>query len=253
MPRCTFIQLTIGVILLTLLQACSSTDIRQIVDRINPFPSRPHPTDPGLTAPGWHRNITATYFDIAQYNPPQTAWNDMDPLQENPYYLALPMNNRVPGMSGYGECKNRWVEIVSAATGKKAFGQWEDVGPWVVNDAAYVFDDTGQTRPFAEIYQGQYWNIYCEQSGTGARKPRKILNDAGIDLSPLLAQALEIRGKGKVHWRFVDAAQVTPGPWTQRISTTPPHYRKKSFTLFNIEYKHWERTTTLRQGLQNEQ
>ncbi len=205
----------------------------------------PKPQDtPRHDYSGWHRNIIATYFDIAQYSPSQTAWNDVDPLSENPYYLALPFNDRVPGMGKYGQCKNRWVEIVNAATGKRAFGQWEDVGPWFVNDVEYVFDERCTTRPFAEIHKGERWNIYRKRSGSGVRKPRKVLNGAGIDLSPVLAQELGIGGKGEVHWRFVASRNVPSGPWKRHISTSPPRWRKRFYSFMGENLKPWEMTTT---------
>jgi hypothetical protein len=194
---------------------------------------------------GWHQNIRATYFDIALYPTQQTAWNDIDPVgEENPYYLALPLNDYVPGYKRYGPCKNRWVEIVNASSGERAFGQWEDVGPWFVNDVDYVFDHTGTVRPFAETHKGQNLNIYRESNGKGARRPREILNSAGIDLSPILLEALGIRGRGFVHWRLVDADRVADGPWKRKISTLPPHYRQKFYFFFGEIYRPWELTTT---------
>ena len=193
---------------------------------------------------GWHQNIIATYFDIAAYPKPQTAWNDIDALDENPYYFALPVNNRVPGYGEYGTCKNRWVEIVNSDSGQRAFGQWEDVGPWFVNDAEYVFDRTGTVRPFAETHKEEIWNIYREKEGKGARRPRVVLNSAGIDLSPLLAQAAGIAGKGRVNWRFVDAHEVTDGPWNGHVSNRPTRYRQSFLRSLGLGFKPWERTTT---------
>ncbi len=192
----------------------------------------------------WHKDITGTYFDIAEYPTPQTAWNDMDALDENPFYLALPFNDRVPGFREYGSCKNRWVEVVVVSTGQRGFGQWEDVGPWFVNDVNYVFDSTGKTRPFSELHEGEYWNIYCGDQGSGVRKPRRILNSAGIDLSPALANAIGLGGKNQVNWRFVDASQVADGPWKDKISESKPHYRQRFYFLFGLSYRSWELTTT---------
>ncbi len=240
------IQILLAVMAGMCLWGCTTGEIKILEDVFQ----RPTETTieeeqpPVESTSGWHRNITATYFDITEYSKPQTAWNDMDALEENPYYLALPMNNRVPGYGQYGTCKNRWVEIYCVDSGKTVYGQWEDVGPWFVNDAAYVFDSSGTIRPFAEQHEGQYWNIYREDEGKGSRKPRKVLNAAGIDLSPLLAQAAGIDGKGLVHWRFVDAADVPKGPWREKVSTSSAHYRQRFFMLFGVEHKHWELTTT---------
>lgn len=235
------------VLVIVLGGGCTQTDISSIT-KLFPFPIRPPETviseTPVDTGGSWHRNITATYFDIATYKRPQTAWNDMDALDENPYYLALPFNNHVPGLSGYGTCKNRWIEIVNVQTGQKAYGQWEDVGPWFVNDAAYVFDETGSIRPFAELHEGEEWSIYREQAGNGARKPRPVLNRAGIDLSPPLLAAAGISGKGLVDWRFIESDRVPDGPWKVKVSTSPPHYRQKFYSFHGIRFNPWELTTT---------
>ncbi len=232
-----------------LVSGCISTVV-QVIDnlpvpeQVDLPPTAEPPREPTEKASGWHRNIIATYFDIANYPTPQTAWNDIDPLTENPYYLALPFNNRVPGYQGYGQCKNRWVMLENAATGRRAYGQWEDVGPWFVNDVNYVFDEAGSVRPFAETHKGERWNIYRNRSGSGARAPRKVLNGAGIDLSPLLARELGIGGKGRVHWRFVALRDVPQGPWRERISTEPPQWRQRFYFYMGEEYKPWELTTT---------
>ena len=174
------------------LGGCSSADLARLSDIFNGPSPKSEPGSPGAENAAWHRNITTTYFDITQYARPQTAWNDVDPLTENPYYLALPLNNRIPGFGHHGQCKNRWVEIVNADSGKRAYGQWEDVGPWFVNDAAYVFGQSRATRPFAEQHVGESWSIYRETSGSGVRRPRRVRNRAGIDLSPRLANAVGI-------------------------------------------------------------
>ena len=42
---------------------------------------------------------------------------------------------------------------------------------------------------------------------------------SGLDLSPAVAAALGLDGRGRVSWRFVAAEQVPDGPWTE-IETT---------------------------------
>jgi hypothetical protein len=42
---------------------------------------------------------------------------------------------------------------------------------------------------------------------------------SGLDLSPAVAAALGLDGRGRVTWRFVDGGQVPHGPWTE-IETT---------------------------------
>ena len=199
--------------------------VSRMFEPMNPFASRSKRKRP--TGHGWHKDITATYFDITRANPPRTAWNDVDAIEENPYYFALPYNNMLKGVQNYGDCKNLWIEIVSATNGKKAFGQWEDVGPWFVNDSDYVFDNSGKVRPFAEMHLGEFWNILRQKETTNGYKPRKVLNEAGIDLSPQLAACINLQGKGKIHWRFVSESEVDSGPWKSRISRSLPHWRKR--------------------------
>lgn len=126
---------------------------------------------------------------------------------ENPFYFALPYGeftdagavrdsvDRIPWYDparppelGRSILKNRWIEV--RHTGRTAYAQWQDVGPFVEDDVDYVF---GEARP---------------------REPR-----AGLDLSPATAAALGIDGRGEVSWRFVRAADVPPGPWTEIVTT----------------------------------
>jgi hypothetical protein len=197
-----------------------------------PMPELPAPVvplpEPSITAPppepelgAWHVNILATCFDLSDSRRPRTAWNSIDPLKENPFHIALPFNDRVPGFEEYGPCKNRWVEIVNATTGERAFAQWEDVGPWFANDAEYVFDETGTVRPHAELQEGKRLNVFRSTNGTYRRPIRRIKNGAGIDLSPDLCKILNIDGQGLVNWRFVDEDSVPDGPWKLRVSTRP--------------------------------
>lgn len=131
--------------------------------------------------------------------------------KENTFYFALPFGDFTESgqkpkaalavvpwydsavKSGEPLLKNRWIEVTKG--NKKAYAQWEDVGPFESNDAAYVF---GTSRP---------------------KEPR-----AGIDLSPAVAEYLGIDGRGKVSWRFIDKNAVPDGPWKTRITISPPAY-----------------------------
>jgi hypothetical protein len=126
--------------------------------------------------------------------------------RENPFYFALPYGELDDGdtvkadlraVPWYGGetvsrsrsiLKNRWIEV--RLGGRTAYAQWQDVGPFGEDDPDYVF---GAARP---------------------REPR-----AGLDLSPATAAALGLDGRAQVSWRFVRAADVPAGPWTQ-IPTT---------------------------------
>lgn len=114
----------------------------------------------------------------------------------NPFYVALPFNDLAhPALArkwipwsdseapdGKSHCQGRWVEI-EGPNGKRIFAQWMDAGPFVTDDAGYVF---GNQRPRAS---------------------------AGIDVSPAVKEYLGLRGRDKVNWRFVDRRDVPPGPW----------------------------------------
>jgi hypothetical protein len=183
----------------------------------------------------WKQNITATVFWIgekpSENNPtPNTksswdqewvknfgGYDDPDPAMRhqeyrpqkfvpklNPFYIALPYNDvagpgeyrpeapraipwfgKVTPGPGKTMCKGRWLQIVYA--GRSCFAQWEDCGPWVTDDWEYVF---------------------------GNRPPKNTSNNsAAIDISPAVRDFLGMRSGEKVHWRFVEASQVPPGPW----------------------------------------
>ncbi|MCS7064095.1 MAG: hypothetical protein NZM04_08675 [Methylacidiphilales bacterium] len=116
----------------------------------------------------------------------------------NPFYVALPFNDvAYPELArkwvpwwqeGLGrwvsQCKGRWVEIRNKK-GESCFAQWEDVGPFVTNDAEYVF---GTARP-------------------------KAKNGVGLDVSPAVRDYLGLTGRDLTDWRFVEAHEVPPGPW----------------------------------------
>lgn len=126
--------------------------------------------------------------------------------EENPYYFALPYSEFTdagtvkadvtnvpwydpadPPRSGRSILKNRWIEITSGD--RTAYAQWQDVGPFESDDWQYVFGDA---------------------------QPKE--SRAGLDLSPATAAALGVDGRGQVSWRFVEADEVPPGPWTEIVT-----------------------------------
>jgi hypothetical protein len=155
----------------------------------------------------------------------RTAANDyfptsMTPLQ-NPFYLDLPYDDVndptgfaqrdavIPwagdepyrshrGDQSFSYLKNRWVQLVR--DGRTCYGQIEDAGPGEYHDAAYVFG-TDDARPASTRYGG-----------------------AGLDVSPALTGCLgfpELDGIAQgISWRFVEAHEVPPGPWTRIVTTS---------------------------------
>ncbi len=116
----------------------------------------------------------------------------------NPFYVALPFNDVafhdkarkwVPWFQRdfvkryQSVCKGKWVAV--HYRGRFAFGTWEDVGPFRVDNAEYVFGNGPVNTP------------------TGA----------GLDVSPALRDYLRLTGKNKCDWRFVEASEVPYGPW----------------------------------------
>jgi hypothetical protein len=140
----------------------------------------------------------------------------MTPVQ-NPFYLDLPyddVNNPAafamranvipwandPGYTGRADdpnfsfMKNRWVQLTK--DGHVCYGEIEDAGPAVYDDAAYVF---GPARPANTRFDG-----------------------AGLDVSPALNGCLDFSTldgvNDRVDWRFVEQRDVPGGPWTRVVT-----------------------------------
>ncbi len=132
--------------------------------------------------------------------------------QLNPFYVALPYNDiqqggprpeaekvipwyhRDKGGKYESVCKGMWVQIYYK--GRYCFAQWEDVGPFNVDDWQYVF--------------------------RGARPRNQANKCAGIDISPAVRDYLGIKGgTATVHWRFVDFSVVPGGPWARYGKDNP--------------------------------
>lgn len=142
--------------------------------------------------------------------------------RQNPFYLDLPfddvnnpkafaMRAKVipwaddPGYRGRADdpafsfMKNRWVQLEK--DGNTCYGQIQDAGPAIYDDAAYVF-------------------------GSGDPRPANLrFNNAGLDVSPALNGCLgfaQLDGQDdRVAWRFVDDADVPEGPWTRIVTSSP--------------------------------
>ncbi len=176
-----------------------------------------------------HQNIATTWFYVGEPAGPDnggiannaSAWDDAwkthfggidTPHQrkgwwpaafkpkENPFYFALPYNDYSNGVlktkaktycpSG---CKNRWIKITKGS--KVAYAQWQDVGPNLTNDTAYVF---------------------------GSAKPKNTFGaHAGLDVSPAVRDYLKLGDVDKTSWQFVASSTVPAGPWKQIVTVRP--------------------------------
>jgi hypothetical protein len=123
---------------------------------------------------------------------------------ENSFYVALPYCDMAAGRlkpeaakvvpwfierfrgPNFSVCKGHWLEIRHGA--KICYAQWEDVGPFCTESVGYVF---GNERPSPNVNHG-----------------------AGIDVSPGVRDYLMLGSFGLVDWRFVEPADVPPGPWS---------------------------------------
>lgn len=145
------------------------------------------------------------------------GFDDPDPLKRsrdycpikfkpglNPFYIALPYNDLIDYKTTKAEAsriipwfkerfvkagrsvlKDQWIAIRFG--NRVCYAQWQDCGPWVTDDAAYVF---------------------------GNARPRNMENGgAGIDLSPAVRDFLGISSGMKCDWRFVDLNEIPEGPW----------------------------------------
>jgi len=130
----------------------------------------------------------------------------------NPFYIALPFNDvafpekaaklipwyRKEFVTRFKSvCKDKWIAI--HYRGKFCFGQWQDVGPFRVDNAEYVFGSGQPNTP------------------TGA----------GLDVSPAIRDHLKLSGRDTCDWRFVDAREVPYGPWLE--------YGEKSLVLSQLD------------------
>jgi hypothetical protein len=128
-------------------------------------------------------------------------YNDLDALGKRrpeaastvPWFAAAEAASTADGGTGrkpdgrlQSVLEHRWVEV--SLQGRRCYGQWEDVGPFLEDDAAYVF-------------------------GTAAPR-NKVDLGAGIDLSPAMGICLRVDGDAIVSWRFVEQREVPQGPWS---------------------------------------
>lgn len=129
--------------------------------------------------------------------------------KENSFYFALPYNdfdengsrkkdvgkvipwaNSKKWGASESMLKNQWIEIAKGE--KKAYAQWQDVGPFGEDDSAYVF---------------------------GNKAPKSRTNqDAGLDVSPAVKDFLGLGDVDRADWRFVSEDQIPAGPWKKTLT-----------------------------------
>jgi len=189
----------------------------------HPAPNNPVPNYKSSWDPQWARNfggyddpdVTARRNYIAKGFTPR----------QNPFYVALPYNDVTRGTTkpesrkaipwfrdafereGKSVCKGRWLAIRRG--NRIAYAQWEDCGPFRTDHWQYVF---GNERPKPNLNQG-----------------------AGLDVSPAVRDYLGMGGKDVCDWKFVDAKDVPPGPWTQYGDNNTFVLQRRGENLFLVD------------------
>lgn len=203
--------------------------------KVQPQVVAPTAFRPGFNRYPWKKNIMTTVFWVgerptannpvpnhksswdAQWarnyggldNPDPSARRNFIPRsfipRQNPFYIALPYNDVTRGTTkpesrraipwfrqaferpGKSVLKGRWIAIRHG--GRVCYAQWEDCGPFRTDHWQYVF---GNERPKPNLNQG-----------------------AGLDVSPAVRDYLGMGNKDVCDWKFVEARDVPPGPWTK--------------------------------------
>jgi N-acetylmuramoyl-L-alanine amidase len=131
------------------------------------------------TDEAWRYDITATEFGGGS-DEQDSAYPDIDWITSSTHGIALPYKWATkprPKVTIRGPKGEVTTDIV-------------DLGPWNTNDPDYVLNGD---RPLSEQ---QY------EDGIKAQNGQVPSNNAGIDLTPPVASAVGVSGKGKVSWRF---------------------------------------------------
>lgn len=145
--------------------------------------------------------------------------------RQNPFYIALPYNDTTRGTTksearraipwfkqtferpGKSVLKGRWVAVRRG--NRICYAQWEDCGPFRTDHWQYVF---GNQRPLPNLNQG-----------------------AGLDVSPAVRDYLGMRGKDVCDWKFVEARDVPPGPWTKYGDNNTFVLQRRGANLFLVD------------------
>lgn len=203
----------------------------------------------------WKRNIVTTVFWVGETptvnNPTPNHKSSWDPLwarnyggydnpdsskrrnfipvaftpRQNPFYIALPFNDVTRGTTkpesrkaipwfkqaferpGKSVVKGRWIAVKYG--NRICYAQWEDCGPFRTDHWQYVF---GNERPRPNLNQG-----------------------AGLDISPAVRDYLGMGNKDVTDWKFVEARDVPPGPWTKYGDNNTFVLQKRGANLFLVD------------------
>lgn len=241
----------------------SSNDFQKLAKRlrestllkIEPQIVAPNGFRSGFNRYPWKRNIVTTVFWVGETptknNPTpnhKSSWDvkwaqnfggydNPDPAKrrnfipanftprQNPFYIALPYNDVTRGTTkpesrkvipwfkqaferpGKSVVKGRWIAIKHG--NRICYAQWEDCGPFRTDHWQYVF---GNDRPRPNLNQG-----------------------AGLDVSPAVRDYLGMKGKDVCDWKFVEARDVPPGPWTKYGDNNTFVLQRRGANLFLVD------------------
>ena len=225
------------------------------MSRLEPKVTTGGPTRSGFNRYPWKTNIVTTVFWTGERptknNPTPNHKSSWDPKwaqnfggydnpdpnarrnfiakgfvpRQNPFYVALPYNDTTRGTTkpearkvipwfkqafvrpGRSVLKGRWIAI--RHRGRIAYAQWEDCGPFRTDHWQYVF---GNERPTPNLNQG-----------------------AGLDVSPAVRDYLGLKGKDVCDWKFVEARDVPPGPWTKYGDNNTFVLQRRGENLFLVD------------------
>ena len=194
----------------------------------------------------WDLNWSSSYggYDNPDPNARLKGPQDYRPAsfipRQNPFYFALPYNDVTRGTTkpeartcipwfrtafvreGQTVCQNRWIAVRNRRSGRIAYAQWSDCGPFRTDHWQYVF---------------------------GNERPRPNLNGgAGLDISPSVRDYLGVAPTDITDWRFVEAREVPPGPWRKYGDNNPFVQQARDMAnpvvMKNIPEKNREAATT---------
>jgi hypothetical protein len=155
----------------------------------------------------WDKDWQENYGGVDDPEQRDRHWPAGFTPRQNPFYVALPygefteqgdaLKNNARHVPWYRSdldplLKNHWVEI--RRNGRSCFAQWQDVGPCGEDDFDFVFGSASEPR-----------NTFDAK--------------AGLDVSPAVWHHLGMRDNDLSAWRFVEAADVPWGPWTEIVTT----------------------------------